>query len=66
PLMKMLADAGQKVITATLNRDPWRYQCFDDYEPMIYCLLSAFRRRGRVFYRKAPGRRPADSAKRDV
>lgn len=36
PLMKMLADAGQKVITATLNRDPWRYQCFDDYEPMIY------------------------------
>ena len=36
PLMQMLADAGQKVITATLNRDPWRYQCFDDYEPMIY------------------------------
>ena len=39
PLMKMLADAGQKVITATLNRDPWRYQCFDDYEPMIYWTL---------------------------
>ena len=39
PLMKMLADAGQKVITATLNRDPWRYQCFDDYEPMIYWYL---------------------------
>ncbi len=36
PLMKMLADAGQKVITATLNRDPWGYQCFDDYEAMIY------------------------------
>ncbi len=36
PVMKMLADAGQKVITATLNRDPWRYQCFDDYEAMIY------------------------------
>ncbi len=35
PYMQMLADAGQKVITATLNRDPWRYQCFDDYEPMI-------------------------------
>ena len=35
PIMQMLADAGQKVITATLNRDPWRYQCFDDYEPMI-------------------------------
>jgi hypothetical protein len=31
-----LANAGQKVITATLNRDPWRYQCFDDYEAMIY------------------------------
>ena len=39
PVMKMLADAGQKVITATLNRDPWRYQCFDDYEPMIYWSL---------------------------
>jgi hypothetical protein len=36
PTMQMLADAGQKVITATLNRDPWQYQCFDDYEPMIY------------------------------
>ena len=36
PVMQMLADAGQKVITATLNRDPWRSQCFDDYEPMIY------------------------------
>ncbi|MBR2859931.1 MAG: DUF4091 domain-containing protein [Alistipes sp.] len=36
PLMQMLAEAGQKVITATLNRDPWQYQCFDDYEPMIY------------------------------
>jgi hypothetical protein len=39
PLMQMLADAGQKVITATLNRDPWSYQCFDDYEPMIYWYL---------------------------
>ena len=36
PTMQMLANAGQKVITATLNRDPWQYQCFDDYEPMIY------------------------------
>ena len=34
--MKPLADAGQKVITATLNRDPWRFQCNDDYEPMIH------------------------------
>lgn len=39
PTMQMLADAGQKVITATLNRDPWQYQCFDDYEPMIYWYL---------------------------
>lgn len=35
PLMKMLADAGQKVITATLNKDPWNNQCFDRYEDMI-------------------------------
>lgn len=35
PLMKMLADAGQKVITATLNKDPWNNQCFDAYEDMI-------------------------------
>lgn len=35
PLMKMLADAGQKVITATLNKDPWNNQCYDAYEDMI-------------------------------
>ena len=35
PLMKRLADAGQKVITATVNKDPWNHQCFDAYEPMI-------------------------------
>jgi hypothetical protein len=35
PLMKMLADAGQKVITATLNKDPWNHQCYDAYEDMI-------------------------------
>lgn len=33
--MRMLADAGQKVITATLNKDPWNHQCFDAYEDMI-------------------------------
>ena len=33
--MTPLAQAGQKVITATLNRDPWGSQCFDDYEDMI-------------------------------
>jgi hypothetical protein len=36
PLMKMLAGAGQKVITATLNKDPWNHQCYDAYEDMIF------------------------------
>ena len=35
PLMQRLADAGQKVITATLNKDPWNHQCYDGYESMI-------------------------------
>ena len=35
PVMKRLADAGQKVITATLNKDPWNHQCYDAYAPMI-------------------------------
>lgn len=35
PLFKMLADAGQKVITANVNKDPWNNQCFDAYEDMI-------------------------------
>jgi hypothetical protein len=35
PLMKMLAGTGQKVITATLNKDPWNHQCYDAYEDMI-------------------------------
>jgi hypothetical protein len=35
PLMTMLAGAGQKVITATLNKDPWNHQCYDAYEDMI-------------------------------
>lgn len=35
PLYKMLADAGQKVITATLNKDPWNVQTYDKYEDMI-------------------------------
>jgi len=33
--MRMLANAGQKVITATLNKDPWNNQCFDPYADMI-------------------------------
>lgn len=35
PVMKLLADAGQKVITATLNKDPWNNQCYDAYADMI-------------------------------
>ena len=35
PIMQRLANAGQKVITATLNKDPWNHQCYDAYEPMI-------------------------------
>lgn len=35
PTMKMLADVGQKVITATLNKDPWNVQTFDPYADMI-------------------------------
>lgn len=35
PLMTMLAGAGQKVVTATLNKDPWNHQCYDGYENMI-------------------------------
>ena len=38
--MKPLAEAGQKVITTTLNRDPWGSQCFDDYEHMIIWTLK--------------------------
>ncbi|MGO3806757.1 MAG: glycoside hydrolase domain-containing protein [Sphingobacterium sp.] len=35
PVMKMLADAGQKVITTTLNKDPWNVQTYDPYDDMI-------------------------------
>ncbi|MDE7470236.1 MAG: hypothetical protein K2M57_02180, partial [Paramuribaculum sp.] len=35
PMMNRLAQAGQKVVTATLNKDPWNHQCYDGYEPMI-------------------------------
>lgn len=35
PQMKMLADAGQKVITTNINKDPWNNQCFDPYDDMI-------------------------------
>lgn len=40
PIMKRLADAGQKVITTTLNKDPWNHQCYDAYEDMIKWTLK--------------------------
>lgn len=39
PIMQLLANAGQKVITATLNKDPWNHQCYDAYENMINWTL---------------------------
>ncbi len=39
--MKMLADAGQKVITATVNKDPWNVQTYDRYEDMITWTKNA-------------------------
>ena len=39
--MKMLADAGQKVITTTVNKDPWHHQCYDAYEDMILWTQNA-------------------------
>ena len=35
PLMKMLADAGQKVITATIIHKPWNWQTHDYFESMV-------------------------------
>lgn len=35
PVMQMTADMGQKVITATLNKDPWNVQTYDPYDDMI-------------------------------
>ena len=40
PQMQLLANAGQKVITATLNKDPWNHQCYDGYEAMIKWTLK--------------------------
>lgn len=35
PLMKMLADAGQKIITATIMHKPWNGQTYDYFESMV-------------------------------
>lgn len=41
PLYKMLADAGQKLITTTINKDPWNVQTYDKYEDMILWTKNA-------------------------
>ncbi|MCK0156337.1 DUF4091 domain-containing protein [Cellulophaga sp. F20128] len=35
PIMKRLADSGQKVITVSLNKRPWGGQTFDQFEAMV-------------------------------
>jgi len=35
PIMQMLADAGQKVITASINKKPWAGQTYDPFDSMI-------------------------------
>lgn len=35
PIMERLAKAGQKVITANVNKDPWNQQTYDAYEDMV-------------------------------
>lgn len=35
PMMQLLASAGQKVITTTINKDPWGGQTYDPYGSMI-------------------------------
>lgn len=40
PVMERLAAAGQKVITANLNKDPWNHQCYDGYANMINWTLK--------------------------
>ncbi len=41
PLWRMLADAGQKVLTTTIIDLPWNHQCYDGYHSMIQRLQKA-------------------------
>ena len=41
PLMKMLADAGQKIITATLTHKPWNGQTEDYFDTMVTWMKRA-------------------------
>lgn len=41
PLMKMLANAGQKIITATIMHKPWNGQTHDYFETMVTWMKKA-------------------------
>jgi len=41
PVMKMLADAGQKVVTATIMNRPWNGQTEDPFGPMVTKIRRA-------------------------
>ncbi len=41
PIMQMLADAGQKVITASIIQKPWAGQTYDPFESMIVWTKKA-------------------------
>lgn len=41
PIMKLLADAGQKIITATIMHKPWNGQTADYFETMVTWMKKA-------------------------
>jgi len=41
PVLKMLADAGQKCITTSIVYKPWGGQCYDTYESMIEWIYNS-------------------------
>lgn len=41
PIMKILADAGQKIITATIMHKPWNGQTHDYFETMVTWMKKA-------------------------
>lgn len=41
PLMKLYADAGGKVITASIMHKPWNGQTYDAFESMVTWLKKA-------------------------
>ena len=41
PYYTMLANAGQKVITASIVDEPWNHQTYDDYPSLIRCIRKS-------------------------